>query len=47
MYKIEWQDDHENQLEGMWNQAAVAQFKVLSGHFPRGTEEHWEESQIG
>jgi hypothetical protein len=32
-----------NDLEGMWNEAAVAKIKVLSRYFSRGTEEKHEE----
>jgi hypothetical protein len=31
-----------NKLEGMWRETAVASFKILSCHLPRGTEEIYE-----
>jgi hypothetical protein len=34
-------------LEGVWQEAVMAQFKVLSQHLPVGTEENHEKSQSG
>jgi hypothetical protein len=34
-----------NELERMWKEMIVAQFKVLSYHFPRGIEEDREKPQ--
>jgi hypothetical protein len=32
----------DDQFERMWKKAVVAQFKVLSRHYPGGTEENQE-----
>jgi hypothetical protein len=36
-----------NELERMWKETVVAQFKVLSRHLPGGTEGNHEKTQSG
>jgi hypothetical protein len=36
-----------NELEGMWKEAAVATFEALHRHFPGGTSENHEKPQPG
>jgi hypothetical protein len=36
-----------NKLEGIWKEAVMAQFKVLSHHLPGGTEENQEKPMSG
>lgn len=42
LYKVKWQCDNEYGT-GIDVPVAVAQFKVMSQHFHRGTEENYEE----
>jgi hypothetical protein len=36
-----------NELEGIWNEAVVTLFRVLSWYLPRGTAEFHEKPQSG
>jgi hypothetical protein len=36
-----------NELERMWEEAVMAQFKVISWHSPGGTDENHEKPQRG
>jgi hypothetical protein len=36
-----------NELEGIWTEVVVAEFKVLSRHLPGGTDEKHEKRQSG